>query len=279
MGIHDLGYRTFKGRIGGRFDRIWAIFIQDFIFRVKQRNTIILLLLCYVLGVMPTVLFTYVMISLSIVAGESAPDEIFGMFFSLLFIWVIIFTTVVGSSMISNDLKYNSIILYFSRPLNKEDYFFGKFLTIFVLLLLVTLVPAMLMSITIAGLATPELLKYMDVSKVVLVLNLFAILLAVVFSSIALLLSTMTKNHLYAGVGIFAVLAFSNVIALLFAEIINSNLTHLSLWYNFYIIADDGAGFNFLSDFHWYVSLPILLVVSLVSLIMTWCIIRRVQVI
>ena len=279
MGIHDLGYRTFKGRIGGRLDRIWAIFIQDFIFRVKQRNTIILLLLCYVLGVFPTVLFTYVMISLSIVAGESAPDEIFNMFFSLLFIWVIIFTTIVGSSMISNDLKHNSIILYFSRPLNKEDYFFGKFLTMFVLLLLVTVVPALLMSITIAGLATPELLKYMDVSKVVLVLNSVALLMAAVFSAIALLLSSMTKNHLYAGVGIFAVLAFSNIIALLFAGIINSKLIHLSIWYNFYIIADDGAGFNFLTEYHWYVSLSILLVIALVSLLGTWRIIRRVEVI
>lgn len=279
MGIHDLGYRTFKGKIGGRLDRIWAIFAQDFGFRIRQRTTIILLVLCYVMGIMPTILFTYVMISFAIVAGEGAPTEIFSIFFSLLFIWVVIFTTVIGSPMISTDLKNNAVMLYFSRPLTKEDYFLGKFLTLFVLILFVTLIPAMIMSVTIAGLATEELKLYMDVGKVILTLNTVAVLIAVVFSAIALFISSLTKNYLYAGVGIFSILFFSNSIALLFSEIINEKLFYLSIWYDFMIIADDGAGFNSFTNFNWLIALLILFAITILSLIGAWRIIKRVEVI
>jgi ABC-type transport system involved in multi-copper enzyme maturation permease subunit len=279
MGIHDTGYRTFKGRVGGRLERIWAIFIQEFNFKIRQRNTIIMLILCYALGVFPTVLFTYVLISFSIVAGEDAASNIFSLYFSLLFIWIIIYTTIMGSTLISNDLKHNSIILYFSRPLTKEDYFLGKMLSIFVLILLVTLIPALFMSITILGLATEELTKYMDIVRVVSTIISISIFMAFVFSTLSLILSSMTKNYLYAGVGIFTLLAFSNIIAILFSEIVNDNFALLSIWHNFVVMADDGAGFNNMDKFHWYNSLGILTTVSLISMFGAWRKIKSVEVI
>jgi ABC-type transport system involved in multi-copper enzyme maturation permease subunit len=279
MGIHDTGYRTFKGRVGGRLERIWAIFIQEFNFKIRQKYTIIMLILCYALGVFPTVLFTYVLISFAIVAGDQAASNIFNLYFSLMFIWIIIYTTIMGSTLISNDLKHNSIILYFSRPLTKEDYFLGKLLSIFVLILMVTLIPALIMSITILGLATEELTKYMDIVSVVLTIITISIFMAFVFSTLSLFLSSMTKNYLYAGVGIFTVLAFSNVIAIEFSDIVNDNFALLSIWHNFIVIADDGAGFNNMNNFYWYNSFGILFLISLFSLIGAWRIIKRVEVI
>jgi ABC-type transport system involved in multi-copper enzyme maturation permease subunit len=279
MGIYDLGYRVFKGRIGGRLERIWAIFIQEFMFRIRKPWNIVILVLSYFLGLVPTIIFTYVMISFAIVTGENAPIQIYDMYFQLMFIWVIIFTSVVGAPVVSNDLKNNAIILYFSRPLKKEDYFLGKFLTIFMMVMLVTVVPALLMSVTILGLATEELTKHMDIVTVVLTLNLVAVLMAMVFASIAFVISTLSKNYFYAGIGIFSFLALSNIIALMFLGIIHENFLLLSIWQNLFIIADDGAGFNTLKDFEWYTSLLILLGIIGVSLGIAWRKISRVEVI
>lgn len=279
MGIHDSGYRVFKGRVGGRFERIKSIFVLEFLFRIKQRWTIVLLVLSYVLGLLPTVLFTYFMVSFAILAGIMDPLFIMVWYFSFIFIWVVIFVTVIGSPMISNDLKNNSIILYFSRPLNKGDYFLGKFATLYMLVLLVTFIPALLMSATILGLATEELRQFMDIGRVTITLISGSFLMAFVFTSVSLLFSSMTKNYLYAGVGIFTILTFSNLIALLFSEIIHENFTLLSIWQNLIIIADDGAGFNSFSNFDWYNSLAILFSISFISLILTWRKIQRVEVI
>ena len=66
MGIHDMGYRTFKGKIGGRPQRIWAIFAQDFMFRLKRMPTIIILILSYVLGLFPAVIITYIYFAIAL---------------------------------------------------------------------------------------------------------------------------------------------------------------------------------------------------------------------
>jgi ABC-2 type transport system permease protein len=279
MGIHDMGYRTFKGKIGGRAQRIWAIFVQDFMFRLKRIPTIIILILSYVLGLFPAVLFTYFFIAFAISAGEELVVNIFAVYYSIIFIWVGIYCMVIGAPIISNDMKHNAVILFFSRPLRKEDYFFGKFLTLFTLNLFITLVPAIIMSVTILGLATPELKEAMDTGRVAATLLSVGVFMSVVFTSVSILISSMTRNWVYAAVGIFAVLFFSNFLALILGAIINDKIMLLSLWQNFLIIADDGAGFNSMTDFSWVTSLAILIILTLVSLFASWRIIKRIEVI
>ena len=89
----------------------------------------------------------------------------------------------------------------------------------------------------------------------------------------------MTKNWVYAAVGIFAALFFSNFLALILGALINENIMLLSLWQNFLVIADDGAGFNSMTEFSWITSLSILIIVTLVSLFASWRIIKRIEVI
>jgi len=50
---------------------------------------------------------------------------------------------VAGPSLISQDLRFNAIPLYFSRPLNRSDYLLGKLGVIAFFLLLVTALPAL----------------------------------------------------------------------------------------------------------------------------------------
>ena len=50
-----------------------------------------------------------------------------------------------GAGLISDDLKYNSLQLYFSRPLKKKDYFLGKVSVIVFFLFIVTLIPGLVL--------------------------------------------------------------------------------------------------------------------------------------
>jgi len=279
MGIHDQGYRTFKGKIGGRFDRIWAIFIQDFTFRIKQRWTIVLMILTYTLGVLPTVLLTYFMFIPAIIFGDENPDVIFLLYFSLLFIWVIIYTSFVGSSIISNDMRNNAVILYFSRPLTQLDYFLGKFLSLFTLVLMVTLIPGLLISVSILGLTTETLLELIDIPRTVFTFIAISIVVAVCLTSVAILVSTLTKKNLYAGVGIFTIIFFSSLIAEFFSTIIHDNFMYVSIWTNFQIIADDWSGIDSFYQYDWYISSIVVLAFTIVPLVLTWRMIKRVEVI
>lgn len=54
-----------------------------------------------------------------------------------------ILVLLVGPSLISQDLRFNALPLYFSRPLRRIDYFLGKFGVVAVFLGLVTIVPAL----------------------------------------------------------------------------------------------------------------------------------------
>ena len=48
------------------------------------------------------------------------------------------FTFLMGSGLISLDLKHNAIVLYCAKPISRWEYFFGKFFAFFFLLILLT---------------------------------------------------------------------------------------------------------------------------------------------
>jgi ABC-2 type transport system permease protein len=62
-----------------------------------------------------------------------------------------ILVAIVGPDLISQDLRFNAIPLYFSRPLRRVDYFFGKFAIIGFFLAIATVLPAL--AAFLAGLA------------------------------------------------------------------------------------------------------------------------------
>jgi len=115
-----------------------------------------------------------------------------------------------GAALISDDLKFNSLQLYFSRPLRKRDYWLGKMATLFFFLLIVTLAPGLLFilfKIIFSGsfkfLAT---YPWLPVSVVVC-----SLLLTLFFAFYTLLLSSLSRNRRYVSILIFLVYIFSDV--------------------------------------------------------------------
>ena len=134
----------------------------------------------------------------------------------MLFIMVII-VIFCGAGLISDDLKHNSLQLYFARPLKKRDYFFGKTAVIVFFLFILTLVPGLvfiIMKLVFAG-SFKFLLSYPWLPLAVIGYSLFV---TAFFSFYVLFLSSLSKNRRYVAILIFLIYVFSDIFRVIFYE-------------------------------------------------------------
>lgn len=126
-----------------------------------------------------------------------------------------------GAGLIADDLKYNSLQLYFSRPIKKKDYFLGKAAVIAFFLFLITLIPGLvflLMKLLFSG-----SLKFLfDYPKLILGIIGYSLFLTGFFAFYTLLLSSVNKNRRYVTVLIFSLYVFSDLLHGIFNEIFRS---------------------------------------------------------
>jgi len=128
----------------------------------------------------------------------------------LLLFMIVIIMVLSGASLISDDLKYNSLQLYFARPLKKKDYLLGKASTLFFFLLLLTLIPGLIFIIfklifsgSFKFLATYPLLP--------LSVLIYSLLATAFFSFYTLLISCLSKNRRYVSILLFGIYLFSDI--------------------------------------------------------------------
>lgn len=132
-----------------------------------------------------------------------------------LLFFLVILLLLCGAGLISDDLKYNSIQLYFSRPLKKREYFFGKVFVIVFFLFLVTLVPGLIlfvMKLVFAG----DLKFFASYPWLPLSIIGYSFLVTAFFSFYGLFLSSLSKNSRYVAVLIFGIYFFSHIIFQIF---------------------------------------------------------------
>jgi ABC-type transport system involved in multi-copper enzyme maturation permease subunit len=128
----------------------------------------------------------------------------------LLFMMVMILVFC-GAGLIADDLKYNSLQLYFSRPIKKKDYFLGKASVIAFFLLLITLIPGLvflLMKLLFSG----SLKFLIDYPSLVFAIIGYSFFLTGFFAFYTLLLSSVNKNRRYVTVLIFSLYIFSDIL-------------------------------------------------------------------
>lgn len=116
-----------------------------------------------------------------------------------------------GAGLIADDLKYNSLQLYFSRPLTKKDYVLGKASVIVFFLSLITVVPGLVfvvMKLLFAG-SFQFLRQFPWLPFSVVAYSAFIILF---FTFYTLLLSSLNKNRRYVAVLIFGLYIFTDIL-------------------------------------------------------------------
>ncbi len=134
----------------------------------------------------------------------------------LLFMMVMILV-VSGAGLISDDLKHNSLQLYFARPLRKSGYLLGKANVIVFFLLLLTLIPGLafiIFKLLFAG-NFQFLASFPWLPLAVVGYSLFV---TGFFCSYTLLLSSLSKNRRYVSILIFTVYIFSDILFAFFYD-------------------------------------------------------------
>jgi ABC-2 type transport system permease protein len=117
-----------------------------------------------------------------------------------------------GAGLIADDLRHNSLQIYFSRPLRKRDYLLGKMAVIFFFILIVTLVPGLL--VLVFKLIFDGSFKFfVDYPWLVLSIVGYSALLAVFFAFYTLLLSALSKNSRYVMILVFMIYLFSDILS------------------------------------------------------------------
>ena len=136
----------------------------------------------------------------------------FKLFFMLpLFLPWLLMLVFAGSGLIADDLKHNSLQIYFSRPLRKKDYLLGKMAVVFFFILAVTLVPGLLVYIfklIFAG----SFKFFLDYPWLPLSILGYSALLTVFFAFYVLLLSSLSKNTRYVTILVFMIYIFSDIL-------------------------------------------------------------------
>jgi ABC-type transport system involved in multi-copper enzyme maturation permease subunit len=141
-----------------------------------------------------------------------------GDFLLFLMVMILVFC---GAGLISDDLKHNSLQLYFSRPLKKGQYFLGKASVVFFFLFLVTLVPGLvffIMKLIFAG----NFKFFASYPWLPLSIIGYSFLVTLFFALYTLFLSSLSKNRRYVSILIFSVYIFSDIIFGIFYGIFRS---------------------------------------------------------
>src|SRR5437879_1322472 len=164
MPIFDQGYQHWHGKLSGHAWR-WLTITRHGV-RAQMKSK--LLRIVMLLALLPAAVLAFAMVVWGMLEQKSdlimplvgffqLPQEVlagprafrvafwtiaYERFFFVEVYFSMILVLLVGPSLISQDLRFNAIPLYFSRPLNRFDYFVGKLGVIGVFLGAVAILPA-----------------------------------------------------------------------------------------------------------------------------------------
>ncbi|MGI8879295.1 MAG: ABC transporter permease subunit [Jatrophihabitans sp.] len=124
--IHDIGYRTYVGRRLGRGYVLRSLYLNGVrstfgLGRTARAKVLPLLLL------VATLLPAVIIVAIEVYAKADVQPISYNRYAMILIPVVAIFVASQAPQLISRDLRFRTVTLYFSRPLTREDYVVAKF--------------------------------------------------------------------------------------------------------------------------------------------------------
>ncbi|MDG2907356.1 MAG: ABC transporter permease subunit [Acidimicrobiales bacterium] len=144
--VYDLGYRNYDGPRLGRRYAIRSLYV------LSLRNTFglgrgtlpkVLAFGLALIALLPAI-FT---VAFGALAGENFELVEHHDYFGLIQIIIVLFVAAMASDLVGNDRKNNTLPLYFSRPIKRDDYLLAKIAALATALMSLTLVPQLLVFI------------------------------------------------------------------------------------------------------------------------------------
>jgi ABC-type transport system involved in multi-copper enzyme maturation permease subunit len=220
MPIFDQGYQHWQGALSGRFWR-WLTIARHGI-RVQQTNRILRILL--LVAWLPALGLIGAMVLWGLVEQKSEtvlnllravlpPDVVqdpqayrqvvwtlaYSFFFKVEMFFIMLLVAVAGPGLISQDLRFNALPLYFARPLTRLDYFLGKLGVIGALVLSVAVGPA-LFAYLMGVCFSLDLSVIKDTYPVLLGSVAYGLIVTISVGTFILALSSLTRRSLYVGI-------------------------------------------------------------------------------
>lgn len=227
MGIRKTGYASWEGKLS-KTDFTWIPIFLKGIKEVTQKRgaKIIFFLSSLPFFVFAVAIYISSKPELDFLADlvEILKDDasIFYTYYTngFLVFWLIILCILSGSNLISDDIKYKSLTLYFSRPLSVFDYIFGKLSIILFYLLMFSLVPGLsliILKMLFSGEINFNLINFLSSILLPLIISVY-------LGLITLLLSSISDNNRFVKIAIFMAYFFSDIAYSISREIINNDI-------------------------------------------------------
>jgi len=190
--------------------------------------------------------------------------------------FVTLMASVVGSGLIAEDLNSAALTLYLSRPITHADYLIAKAAILSPLIAMIAVLPLVLTPFVAALLG---LFSWTVALEAMGLAVLLGFLFTAFYTSVTLLLSSLTRRKSYAAAGVFAVtFGLSIPATILSLSIGNPAFLYLSPWEDYLAVAQAAFGAS-ARQLDWPWALAILLAATIVASFVTYLRMKAVEVV
>jgi len=235
MPIFDQGYQHWKGTVSGHAWRWLAITRQGL--RGQLKGSISLIRILLLMALMPALVLVVVIAlwglfeqgSQTIIdllkpilpPGVAADPHTYrhavwtisySFFFKFEIFFIMLIVVIAGPNLISRDIRFNALPLYFSRPLTRLDYFLGKLGVIAALVAAVAVAPAV--AAYLLGVCfSLDLGVIRDTWRLLPASILYGLVIVVSAGTLMLALSSLSRRSLYVGIAWVGLWVISSAVA------------------------------------------------------------------
>jgi ABC-2 type transport system permease protein len=248
MPIFDQGYQHWKGTLSGHAWRWLAITRQGL--RGQLKGSISLIRILLLMALMPALVLVVVIAlwglfeqgSQTIISllkpilppGVAADPHAYrhavwtisySFFFKFEIFFIMLIVVIAGPNLISRDIRFNALPLYFSRPLTRLDYFLGKLGVIAALVAAVAVAPAV--AAYLLGVCfSLDLGVIRDTWRLLPASILYGLVIVVSAGTLMLALSSLSRRSLYVGIAWVGLWVISSAVAGVLGGIHQQTLYH-----------------------------------------------------
>ena len=215
-------YQTWQGPRRGATSRWLAIPKFTYMDLIGKRGFVVMLTLSWVQFILRLV-YIYLLVNVEFLKQLRIPSQalppINAFFFKNLIdvqlLFCFIFAFLVGSGLISRDMQNHAVVLFFTKPISRWEYFFGKFFSLFGLMMAITWGQAMIL-FALQWAASPaqspwRVYFWKDNAWIVPAITIYSGIVSATISLMILAASSLSRRARYAGIA-FAVYVIGTLI-------------------------------------------------------------------
>ena len=218
--IYDLGYQGYEGPRLGRLYALWSLYL------LSVRNAFGI-----GRGSLPKVLafglvvFAFTPAVVTLIVGAVVPAEDFEIFaprdyYGLIQFILVIFVAAIASDLVGNDRRSRTLALYFSRPIERDDYALAKIAALSSSLLALTVLPQLVMFAGNAVGAANGLDWMRDNADDIPRFVASGLILCVTFGAVGILVASYAERRAFALISVVAIFFISlTVVSIIISEI------------------------------------------------------------